>query len=130
MNFEYTGEQIGVGNSSEINEYRFLDYNEQNACFYRLKQIDFDGKFEYSKIIRVDQNNDATRISYNGLLNVLQIQSGDETTLTILNVTGSIVFNRSSNASSLDLNFLKSGTYIAMVHEKNGRAVSEKIIVR
>jgi hypothetical protein len=48
----------GHGNSNSPKNYSFTD---NNACYsnyaYRLKQIDTDGQFEYSKIIEVDAGN-------------------------------------------------------------------------
>ncbi len=43
----------GNGNSTTIHDYQFEDQNvNQNVSYYyRLKQIDFDGKYEYSPIV-------------------------------------------------------------------------------
>ncbi|MBV6418825.1 MAG: Ycf48-like protein [Ignavibacteriaceae bacterium] len=53
----------GNGTSSESNYYFFID-NEiaSGVQFYRLKQIDYNGSFEYSKIIKI--NSDLTFISF------------------------------------------------------------------
>ena len=45
----------GYGNSNSPKEYSFIDKNVSSGkVAYRLKQIDTDGQFEYSKIIEVD----------------------------------------------------------------------------
>jgi len=46
---------MGNGNSSVQNNYEYLDYSYIKGMvnYYRLKQIDFDGHFEYSNIIPV-----------------------------------------------------------------------------
>lgn len=45
----------GCGNCNYENEYQFPDYNlEKTINYYRLKQVDFDGKYIYSKIITID----------------------------------------------------------------------------
>jgi len=45
----------GYGNSNSPKDYSFVDENTTTGKIsYRLKQIDTDGKFEYSKIIEVD----------------------------------------------------------------------------
>ena len=44
----------GHGNTNSPKEYSFIDYNfPAGNIFYRLRQIDFDGKFEYSNSIQI-----------------------------------------------------------------------------
>ncbi|HMN23609.1 MAG TPA: right-handed parallel beta-helix repeat-containing protein [Ignavibacteriaceae bacterium] len=55
FNWQPIGFVNGNGTSTEINNYTFTDLNPlEGKSFYRLKQIDFDGTFEYSNIIEVD----------------------------------------------------------------------------
>lgn len=50
-NFLTIGFVNGKGTTTEINSYIFTDSPDKNGLyFYRLKQIDFDGTHEYSKI--------------------------------------------------------------------------------
>ncbi len=45
----------GMGNSSSLLSYSTIDDNSDiGVSYYRLKQTDFDGQFEYSKIISVN----------------------------------------------------------------------------
>jgi hypothetical protein len=44
----------GNGTTTEAQSYSFLDRTATGKVQYRLKQIDFDGQFEYSNIIEVD----------------------------------------------------------------------------
>jgi hypothetical protein len=45
----------GKGTSTEINKYRFVDNPSLNGIYtYRLKQVDFDGTFKYSKKVEVN----------------------------------------------------------------------------
>jgi len=45
----------GSGTSTEIKKYKFIDRNaEKGETFYRLKQIDFTGTFEYSDELKVN----------------------------------------------------------------------------
>jgi len=47
----------GHGNSNSPKDYSFIDESVTSGRYsYRLKQIDTDGKFEYSKIIEVEFN--------------------------------------------------------------------------
>ncbi len=54
-NWETIGFITGAGTTTHKNEYKFFDKQlADGKYFYRLKQIDFDGKFKYSKQIEVD----------------------------------------------------------------------------
>jgi photosystem II stability/assembly factor-like uncharacterized protein len=46
----------GIGNSESLNHYTFTDNNLGGATkfYYRLKQMDINGKFEYSNVIEVE----------------------------------------------------------------------------
>jgi hypothetical protein len=47
----------GSGNSNVIKSYSLMDKNlPTGKYFYRLKQIDLDGKFNFSNILRIDVN--------------------------------------------------------------------------
>ncbi|OGU71412.1 MAG: hypothetical protein A2V93_00170 [Ignavibacteria bacterium RBG_16_34_14] len=65
--WETIGFIIGKGTTTEIQSYNFKDsYNDisySGRVLYRLKQIDFDGSFEHSKIIYADV--DFTPQTYN-----------------------------------------------------------------
>jgi len=57
----------GAGNSNNIHNYSFADKQyDSNKAYYRLKQVDTDGKFEYSNIIYSDcsANNSASVLIY------------------------------------------------------------------
>jgi len=48
----------GSGNSSQMLNYRFNHIPTSSITYYRLKQIDFDGKYEYSNIISISIDDD------------------------------------------------------------------------
>jgi len=63
--WEAIGFVVGNGTTSQISEYRFVDGNlSEGKYYYRLKQIDFDGKFKFSKQIEVDILNPKDFILY------------------------------------------------------------------
>lgn len=87
----------GMGTSSTEKKYTFFDANALNSFSYRLKQIDFDGSYTYSKVISasginsineftLDQNypnpfNPSTKISF-------IIQKESDVKLIVYNVNG------------------------------------------
>ncbi len=119
----------GNGNSNSPKEYSFVDNNVSNAgtYYYRLKQIDNDGAYEYSKSISVDldspaefdleQNypnpfNPSTTIRFN-------LPDNEFVSLKIFNTLGEEVqtlFEGNLNAGTHTYNFnakgLPSGLYI------------------
>jgi len=56
IKFENVGHIKGNGTTSEKQEYRFRDaeVTGKGKCYYRLKQIDYDGTATYSEVIEVD----------------------------------------------------------------------------
>lgn len=53
--YEKIGFVNGSGNSNSPKNYSFTDKNAASGkYFYRLKQIDNDGKFEYSNVVEID----------------------------------------------------------------------------
>ncbi|MFQ3608076.1 MAG: T9SS type A sorting domain-containing protein [Chloroherpetonaceae bacterium] len=44
----------GAGTTTEAQSYTFVDNSASGTVQYRLKQVDFDGQFEYSNIIEVN----------------------------------------------------------------------------
>ena len=58
--FSAIGFVDGAGNSSETKNYSFIDNNiSKELYYYRLKQVDFDGKENFSEVIAVTKNNTA-----------------------------------------------------------------------
>lgn len=61
LNFKTIGKVLGSGNSNVYNRYQFydeeIDLSGLQTIFYRIKQIDYDGKFSYSKVVTVHNDN-------------------------------------------------------------------------
>jgi hypothetical protein len=110
----------GKGTSTEINKYRFVDSPTLNGVYnYRLKQVDFNGSFEYSKEVEVSvmviedfalmQNypnpfNPSTVIKY-------QVAEGSHTTLKVYDVLGrevTTLVNEEQTAGEYEVEFLIS----------------------
>lgn len=59
------GKVTGHGNSLEKKEYQFIDTNPHRGInYYRLKQVDFDGQFEYSKVVSIDFEKENKAVIY------------------------------------------------------------------
>ncbi|MBT8327061.1 MAG: T9SS type A sorting domain-containing protein [Bacteroidia bacterium] len=54
--FIKVGEVDGSGNSTSSIDYQFMDYSLKSVgnVLYRVKQIDYDGQFDYSDVVKVN----------------------------------------------------------------------------
>ena len=115
----------GAGNSSTLLSYQSIDPSPYNGVsYYRLKQTDFNGQFEYSQIrsVQIDKSkstNSSVTIYPNPVANEITIvgNSLELEQVKFFNVFGQDVTNRTeiinNNKSSLviDLSSLTTGLY-------------------
>lgn len=139
------GEVKGAGNSNETMEYSYTDEATMTgANYYRLKQVDFDGKFEYSNIAEVDfdggrpLNTTVMSIYPNPLsagkgLNIALKESDDNIkNIIITNEVGQVVYKtdvqetQGYEIQGLDL---PAGIYMVNVQSQSNATFSGKIIV-
>lgn len=136
----------GNGNSNSTKEYRFTDENTPAAKYaYRLKQIDNDGTFEYSKEVAIDiampakyaleQNypnpfNPATRIQYS-------ISSPQNVQLKVFNILGneiSVLVNERKEPGTYIVNFsavnLPSGIYYYRLEAGSFTETKQMIVLK
>ena len=144
--WEKIGFVNGHGNSNSPKYYSYKDKSATGGKFiYRLKQIDTDGKYEFSKEVEVDlglpknyaleQNypnpfNPATRITY-----TLPVESNVQ--LAIFNVEGELVksiVNEKQSAGVYTINFdaseLASGTYIYKLLANNFIQLKKMLLIK
>jgi hypothetical protein len=98
IDFEAIGTIHGAGTTSESNFYSFYDREPlRGISYYRLKQTDFNGDFEYSKIVSVSNNkmlvNDYQIYPNpsNGQFNIL-IKGDTSSPFSIVDMQGKTVF--------------------------------------
>lgn len=132
----------GAGTTTVTQNYSFTDKNLSSGKFsYRLKQIDFDGKFEYSKTIEVDVNpvlNFELAQNYPNPFNPttsirFSIPQDGNVKLVVYNLLGQEVktlINKNMTAGIYSVNFnaedIFSGVYIYRL-EHNGNALTKKM---
>ncbi len=61
FNFTYVGRKDGKGTTNSISEYGFTDIDafsqtQAEVLYYRLKQVDYNGNYEYSRTIAINNN--------------------------------------------------------------------------
>lgn len=125
------------GNSSDKQQYQYTDFNASKAVSqYRLRQIDFDGQFDYSAIRAIKGIGQDTKTivfpnpSVNGKMNVV---FGDVAVRDIIvsDMAGRVIKQWNAyNGSNLEIAGLSTGMFSLQVYnrETNTRS-SEKLMV-
>jgi hypothetical protein len=123
IDWENIGQVQGAGNSSSIINYETVDFNTHSGIsYYRLKQTDFDGQFEYSQIRSVNierLKNAQTEIYPNPATNKITIigSAAELEEIVLYNTLGQDVTTltkqsiESGGQLIIDLSKLSSGIY-------------------
>jgi hypothetical protein len=131
--FEKIGQVEGAGTSNDINFYDFLHITPALGLnYYRLKQVDFDGKFEYTNIIQVnfeETNFASIKVYPNPATDYITIdgmQLGE--VVQIFSVNGQLMKEINPTASSMQyiVSDLASGTYFVKVGEQVKKFIIQK----
>ena len=124
----------GAGNSSQINTYKFTDEGPLSINYYRLKQIDFNGRFKYSNVINLVRNNDKNVLIYPNpaadLLTIRMNNNGVNSDIKIYDILGKTVLTNTtnSNETTIDIGALIKGNYFIEI--KNEQLLTTKKFIK
>ena len=143
--FESIGETPAIGNSNQTQSYDFTDEGIATTSipkfYYRLKEVDFDGVFQYSKVVELTLDNYVPNISMNiypnptsDFLNV-QLSGPRERDFDILiiNQLGQTVYQGKMNGSGqerISVSPWSSGNYYIIAQDEELKATKQLIISR
>lgn len=139
ISFTPIGKITAAGNSNTAKNYTFIDEAAINAgsakLYYRLRQVDTDATFEYSKIVSVTLPETALfTVSPNPAANNINIrykvpQYSNKALVNITDANGKKVLEQTIFAGTNTHNFnivnLAKGTYILTVIDKNVRLTKQ-----
>lgn len=144
--FSAIGFLEGYGTTTETHSYIYIDKNlNSGKYYYRLKQIDFDGSFEYSDVVKVTVNvpvvfsleqnypnpfNPSTIIKYsipeNGYVKLSVYNLiGEEVAVLVNEVKDQGFYEATFNAAELP-----SGTYIYKIGSNNNLLVKKMMLLK
>ena len=135
IDFEVIGFELGIGNSTKINNYIYVDHNPPltQTVYYRLKQGDYDGSFSFSDIVDVEMISLTNELKlYPSVIDDRITIEGNpalQYTFVLSNLSGSQVIKQSQQIDLSTLNGilnqslsnLNDGLYIISVHDGNQR---------
>ncbi len=130
--YNFVISQKGFGNSNAEQQYQTYDDKPlQGWNYYRLKQVDMDGRFRYSNVVPVffgTATNTAILVYPNptttGLNVAITTSIMEDQKLLLLDISGRIVaeqevhLSAGSNVFDMDIAHLAAGTYVLKVGEQ------------
>jgi hypothetical protein len=128
------GEVKGANNSSSITNYKFIDFAPATGIvYYRLRQIDNDGQFSYSKVISINTNQELVTIAPNPFEDefIVYSHSSSSIDIQIQDVLGQVLYfqNRVGERGEIVIHpDLPPGTYFLTLQSDNW--IEQKKIIK
>lgn len=134
--------EVRGANDGRLHQYSFRDNSPLTRNFYRLKMVDIDGSFEYSTIVRVQQES-VTELTMQVLPNPVRgdmklavtARESSSATVYIAGVGGAILrqqqvqVNRGMTVFNIATSNLSKGTYLVELRMDNGERRVMRFIV-
>ena len=129
----------GVANDPNQASFSFTDFHPvAGVNYYRIMQVDLDGKENYSKTITVNINNNSqVTVWPNPASDIIHINNtvangGASSKAIIYDISGRIVFQGGLQAggNSIEVSALPRGTYVLTVHQPGGAVSNQKLIIQ
>jgi len=127
-------EVAAVGNTKTSTEY--IEYDRQPIWvrnYYRLKMIDQDGSFAYSRIISLlDEQNDIAIYPNPGTnrLFVKDIDFSSVISVSVINTNGQVIFqSKTLTEQGIDLSGVANGVYSVQIRKTMGATLIKKLVV-
>lgn len=127
------GNVDGHGSTSQANTYYFTDEDPYKVSYYRLRQVDYNGTFEYSpvRIVTIGESTSLEIVSCasgNGMIDVgIMATEGSTVQTQITDVSGRVVYNSATVIHDQPTHFvtsqLTSGIYFIEVTDGRERIV-------
>ena len=122
-----------VPSKQDASVYQFIDANPSLAKtnFYRIKEVDKDGKYIYSPVRYVKFDVSVISISPNPATSYIKVSSSIQNLqINIFDVTGRKVVTQILNSSSAQINIasLPKGVYTVIAYDNGTKVDSKKIV--
>jgi len=129
-NFENVAFVKGAGNSKTIEQYAFqLDYF--TPAYYRLKQLDFDGAFEYSQVVYSGGEVSEVELSPNPFVETLKLNSNSNIDkIEIIDLTGKVLVSETINKETAEVETSHLAKGIYFINISQGGSVQTKRIIK
>jgi len=111
--------------NGKASTYQFTDNNPSATAYYRLRQIDNDGKETLSKVISIATKGHGKLVFYpNPISNTLTVNT-EESDFQIFNLLGQQILRGQISAQNIDVSALPQGTYVLKVGAEQAKFVKQ-----
>ena len=132
ISFYKIGIVNGNGNSDQVNKYSFNDEKpNEGANYFRIKQVDFDGKSKYynARVVYMKDLNSINIYSFQNKVKFIGLEENESYSMLIYNTSGKLIKKEVVNSlSNVILNDFNNGLYIVQLIS-NSINYSEKISI-
>lgn len=143
VQFEEVGRIDAAGESEILVDYHFSDIGTSLLTYYRLKQVDIDGTYAYSDIIKIDTDctdsaGDILDIFPNPVSNSMQIRlysnTHEHANIVVMGMQGRVLFKQAfaltEGPNFIDCNVadLAAGTYFVRIEGASSYSKAHKFI--
>ncbi len=128
----------GKRNSSERVDYSVkvnLYDHANNVRYYRVKQIDFDGKFDYSPVVKISSEPivgfypNPANAGQSVIFNLTNFDEFSESKLLVISPLGEVVFTKDFTGSNIfEVNDLTKGVYCVQIASRHFTKAQKLVI--
>lgn len=135
--FNYIGKVAAAGNSSSTQDYGYTDYAVpapvNKNIYYRLKQVDKDGHYEYSSVVSINIEKVTAMAVYpnpcKGIFNLVTGEVNQKLDVQVYDATGRIVYHNNFSNTNAALISLPGAKGVYMMKITTGKTTTTKKLV-
>jgi hypothetical protein len=121
--FKVLGIVNGNGTRVETHDYYFVDdFTQRGTNYYRLKQVDYDGQFEYSKIISIDVETESNNTLISNVVTD-EIRFNVSVEARLYDINGNLL--KRATGQKIDVYDLPAGIYILRINNESFKVLKQ-----
>jgi len=123
----------GNGDSKRVVQYSYMDKSPANGTnYYRLKQNDYDGNFEFSNVIALEYKYEKNELSFypNPIENILYIDAHgrlDNADFQLLDFSGKVLWSHNGMVTQIPFGDYSPGVYYVSITNATNQ-IMQKVI--
>ncbi len=134
VRFATIGRVEALGSSNSLNNYTYSDDISNLKCnvvYYRLQQVDLDGKSTYSNVVTTQIMNSRFSVIPNPAKDIVRVIGKDIQRIRVVDSEGRIcIQTQTLGNDKIDISKLSKGVYFILVTDTNGYTEKKRILVQ